>query len=228
MKRRIITESDEAPKTGTTMLNPPLTLKCTLGGGLLQPMMGNEESPSRSQHEYHHPSQPSIDGPSRRGSIHESSTGPNRQLPFAARTIPPSPTSLNFPSPSAGSYGHFPTSQLTRAIKSPINHHQGAICHLSDLHIRPTPSKLIPQPFSMKYLFRKLPYHPSKASMISSSLPFPGLRLAPVRLRRSTPCPIARSSACRKRKCDCKPKSSSWSVMSKSYRGREMNVDKLQ
>jgi hypothetical protein len=106
MKRRIITESDEAPKDRGDNAEAPADVRLyTRRRSLATTMMGNEESPSRSQHEYHHTSQSSIDRPSRRGSFMNPPPAPNRQLPSPPGRSLPSPTSINFPSPSARPYG---------------------------------------------------------------------------------------------------------------------------
>ena len=106
MKRRIITESDEAPTDRGDNAEPlPDARMYTRQRSLATTMMGNEESPSQSQHEYHHTSQSSIGGPSRRGSFMNPPPAPNRQLPSPPGRSLPSPTSINFPSPSAGPYG---------------------------------------------------------------------------------------------------------------------------
>jgi hypothetical protein len=113
MKRRIITDSDGASKDRGDNGEPPSDAKMyTRRRSITAPMMGNEESPSRLQHEYHHPSQSLIDGTSRRGSIMNPPPAPNRQLPSPPGRSLPSPTSLNFPSPSAGPYG---------SISQPLN-----------------------------------------------------------------------------------------------------------
>jgi hypothetical protein len=105
MKRGITTDSDAVPKDRSDIPEPLSDARMyTRRRSIATPMMSNEESPLRS-HEYHHPSQSSIDGPSRRGSIMNPPPAPNRQLPSPPGRSLPSPTSLNFPSPSAGPYG---------------------------------------------------------------------------------------------------------------------------
>jgi hypothetical protein len=106
MKRRITTDSDAVHKDRIDIPEPLSDAKLyTRRRSIVTPMMSNEESLLRS-HEYHHPSQSSIDGPSGRGSIMNPPPAPNRQLPSPPGRSLPSPTSLNFPSPSAGPYGN--------------------------------------------------------------------------------------------------------------------------
>ncbi|PMD36483.1 hypothetical protein L207DRAFT_82607 [Hyaloscypha variabilis F] len=129
MKRRIITESDEAPKDRDDNAEPPSDAKMYTRRKSIATMMGNEDSLSRSQHEYHQASQPSIDGPSRRGSFMNPPPAPNRQLPSPPGRSLPSPTSISFPSPSAGSYG----------ISQPLN-----LPTPSSLHHQPSPGGYLP------------------------------------------------------------------------------------
>ena len=105
MKRRITTDLDAVPKDRSDIPELLSDAKMyTRRRSIATPMMSNEESSLRS-HEYHHPSQSSIDGPSGRGSIMNPPPAPNRQLPSPPGRSLPSPTSLNFPSPSAVPYG---------------------------------------------------------------------------------------------------------------------------
>jgi hypothetical protein len=107
MKRRIISELDEAPRDRGDSSEPLSDAKMyTRRKSITAPMLGAEEFPSRSQHEYHRTMQSSIDGSSRRGSFMNPPPAPNRQLPSPPGRSLPSPTSLNFPSPSAGPYGN--------------------------------------------------------------------------------------------------------------------------
>ena len=123
MKRRIITRSDEALIEREDNAEPSSDAKLYTRRRSIAAIMGNEDSPLRTQHEYHHPSQPSTDGSSRRGSFMNPPPAPNRQLPSPPGRSLPSPTSISFPSPSAGSYG----------ISQPLNlptpsslHHQSS------------------------------------------------------------------------------------------------------
>jgi hypothetical protein len=112
MKRRIDTDSDEAPRDGNENAEAQSDAKLyTRRKSITTAIMGNDELPSRSQNDYHTP-QSSLEGTSRRASIMNPPPAPNRQLPSPPGRSLPSPTSLNYPSPSAGPYG---------SISQPLN-----------------------------------------------------------------------------------------------------------
>jgi hypothetical protein len=113
MKRRIDTHPDEAPRDGGENAEPPSDAKLyTRRRSITTAMVVTEEIPSRAQRDYHYTSQSSLEEPSHRASIMNPPPAPSRQLPSPPGRSLLSPTSINFPSPSAGPYG---------SISQPLN-----------------------------------------------------------------------------------------------------------